>query len=310
MAGTRPRLRALLGAAVVLAGLVAVPSATAAPSASLPVLGAKNEISGSRMSSQVVRLDRSIALDPRAFARSMKIVGGGRVRGIILTPQDSDERIFVATMSVSFCDKPGCLDQEPVLTAPSRTFQDKQGRSLLSAGKYRLYLLADTKPVRVTFALPGQRGTLRLKPSQPEAHGTLTPTVVREVETQGNHVSYSSGTSLETVSPNALIMYAVNVKRSRQWLQGLFAICHRKGAPPVEALSFQPGCPDAQENYGAGDGVINPGLPGFPEFDRTFIGFSALQPGENAFGGYLAKVGVADDVQGTMFAIDFVNADA
>lgn len=302
---------AIACAAVAIVGLLAVPAQAAAPAAAVPVLGAKNEISGSRMSSHVVRLERATAVDVRAFARSMKITGGGRVRGIVLTKQGEGERIFVSTMSVSFCDSPGCLDKEPVLTAPSRAFRDKASRALLAAGQYRLYLLADTKPVRVTFSLPGQRGTLRLQPRQPEANGVMTPTVVRELKAESNDVAYSSGTSLKTDAPGAFVMYAIKVTRSRQWVQGLFAICTHRGRPPVDALAFQPGCADADENYGVGDGVINPGLPGFPEFDRTYLGFTHIEKaGENAFGGHLSKLGVADDVQARLFALDFANAGA
>lgn len=304
---------ALTAAIFLIAGLLIVPAQAVSPSAPVPVLGAQNEVSGSRTTSQVVRLERSLAVDVRSFARNMKIVGGGRVRGVILTPQgDGDgERIFLSGLSLSFCGKPGCVDKEPQVSAPTRAFRDEQGRALLPAGTYRLYLIADTKPVRVTFSLPGQRGSLRLQPRQPEAHGALTPTVLREVEAQGNHVSYSSGTSLETVSPDNFVMYGIRVTRSRQWVQGLFAICLHHGNPPVDALAFQPGCAEADENYGIGDGLINPYLPGFPEFDRTYIGLSVIaKPGKNAFGGYLTKVGVADDVGGVMFAIDFANADS
>jgi hypothetical protein len=135
--------------AACLVALLLPPVAASSPAAQ--ALTGTATLSGSRTASLPVRLTKPVAVDREAFRKAARISGGGRAVGVLLVRQ-ADEPIYMGTMRVSFCEDRGCVDKEPLNLAPTRAPRDDAGRVLLAAGNYRLYLIADGKPAKVSVS--------------------------------------------------------------------------------------------------------------------------------------------------------------
>lgn len=298
-------VRAAVAAALLaLSTVLALPSTAAAPA--VPTLGATNEITGTAMGSKVVRLARTTTFRGEDF-KSIKIKGAGRAVGMSLIQQGAPagQGVSLTGLLMTFCGKPGCTGDRTTAFGSQRTAGD--GTLTLPAGLYRLYLIADGKPTRVTFTMPGQTGSMSVHPDTPERLGPVDTKDVRRTTVGDAEVLYASGTSIELESPAPLAVYAIQIPRSREWVHGRSGVCSYGSADPSPDLAYHPGCPTGTEQAALGDTVVNPGIF---ELDKTYFFIFGLTPGRNTFGGYLDKVGISDDVRSAAFVLDYTNAEA
>lgn len=136
MAGTTAKLRALLGTAAVLVGLLAVPGASASATGRLEVSGA-----GAASMDLVVRTSSEIL--PNSFSMRTE----GSYAGVAI--QDSTGRVLAVSMNVrSWIDSRASTAASPVETM--NVFQ----KTILAPGRYRLLLLADA-PSTVSLKVTG-----------------------------------------------------------------------------------------------------------------------------------------------------------
>lgn len=147
MAGTSTRLRALLGAAAVLAGLVAVPGASAAPAGRL-------EVSGAGAASMDLVLRRSSEILPQSFVMQTK----GTYAGVAL--QDSTGNVVAVSMNVR-----SWIDSRPSTAAAPVETLNVFRKTILNPGRYRLLLLADA-PSTVSLKVTGDL-IRKVRPNKP-----------------------------------------------------------------------------------------------------------------------------------------------
>lgn len=136
MTGTGARLRALIGAAAVLATLVALPSASAAPAGRL-------ELSGAGAASLDLVLRHSSEILPDGFQMKTR----GTYAGLAI--QDSRGTVVAAIINVQtwINNRPSAAD---VPISSVNIFQ----RTILKPGRYKIRLLADG-PSTVSVAVTG-----------------------------------------------------------------------------------------------------------------------------------------------------------
>ncbi|MGH2755357.1 MAG: hypothetical protein ACRDLB_13140 [Actinomycetota bacterium] len=149
-------------------------------------LGGTTVITGSTSAYVPVSIDRKASLSRTILPRSdsgptkdISIAGDGRLVGIVVVPDPPPDGLstedFVIAGRFARCPEPGCA---PGDRAINFQFPGKyvKGRPVtLSPGQYRLYLLADGKPVRVVLRLHGLSGTKSLRPRLPAPADLRTP---------------------------------------------------------------------------------------------------------------------------------------
>jgi len=130
MAGTSTRLRALLGAAAVVAGLVAVPGASAAPAGRLTLVGDRDAVS-----EMVVRRGSDVVLD------DLRIRTKGTHAGIAI--QDAKGRVLAFSLNVRRWIEAHPAAAEFPITTTQATPTGSTARITLAPGRYRLRLITD-----------------------------------------------------------------------------------------------------------------------------------------------------------------------
>lgn len=184
---------ALVGAFTVGAGFGAPRVAEAGDWRDIVTLGRINVIEGTESGMVEVRVPREARFDLTLAAYrkagpnpGVEISGAGRAVGVALAPPGDaggvrfDSRSFFLAGRFAECDRPGC-DPEGVVNfqQPSvfRSAAKGDETGTLSAGVYRLFLLADGRPVKVRLVLDGLKGMTRIAPSAPAPIDLKTPTV-------------------------------------------------------------------------------------------------------------------------------------
>lgn len=290
--GTRSRV--LLAAGALLLAGFATP-VTAAPSAA-PALAGTITVTGSRTASIPVRLTKPLVIDRDAFRKTVRTTGAGRGVGFLLV-QDGPDPIYIGSIRLSYCDKPGCVDKLPLNLLPTRTLQDDEGRLLLPAANYRLHVLADGKPTRTTFRLPGLSGSQALRPTKPSGPGIVQPTVTQDIQAGGERVVYSGGVEPSQDSKRGFAIFAIQAD-SREWVGAAVGFCFYNNKPREE-VAYAPGCPTAPVHLASPDFVLNP--TGVPVQKNWLTGVPWDNGPPAAFGGYFAAAARNESVRHTSF---------
>lgn len=142
MAGTRTRLRALLGAAAVLAGLVAVPGASAAPAGRLTLVGDRDAVSD-----VVVRRTSDVILDDLRFQTK------GTHAGIAI--QDAEGGVVAFSLNVRrWVEAVPAAAKFPIASGRATPDGVFTSRISLTPGRYRIRLITDS-PTTVSVGATG-----------------------------------------------------------------------------------------------------------------------------------------------------------
>lgn len=162
-------------AALALLGAAALPSAVPAASAgALPVLAGKTTVIGSRSAYARVRLTKTLTWEQT----DALISGDGRAIGLVLVKEENGS-IPKKPKAVDFIRFGKCFEE----ACPTRnSFGGAGGGGTgdrLPAGIYRLYLITDGAPARVTLYLDTLHGATTIAPRIPARAvvQTLTPRV-------------------------------------------------------------------------------------------------------------------------------------
>lgn len=289
--GTRDRV-VFAAATLLLAGFVTPVTAAPAP----PALAGTITVTGSRTASVPVRLTKPLAVDREALRKTVRTTGAGRAVGFLLV-QEGPDPIYVGGIQLSYCDKPGCMDKQPLNILPTRAEQDDKGRMVLPAGNYRLHVIADGKPTRTTFRLPGLAGAQTMRPTKPAGPGIVRPTVTQNVQAAGERPVLGGGVEPSQDSTRGFGIFAIQAD-SREWVGAAVGFCFYKNKPREE-VAYAPGCPTAQEQTGTPDFLMN--AFGFP-LQRNYLGAVVWDNGPPAaFGGYFAAAAKNESVRHTAF---------
>lgn len=140
------------------AALVAIP----AHGGAVPALAGTTVISGTRSGSVAVRLPRAVSFD---VYKDVAVAARGRLTGFALKKDGAWDAPSAHAIKSGFCGTPGCAPVWPRSHVGMVVSPDSTGYSgTLPAGNYRLFLLTDGAPVRVTLRLAGLRGRSSLTP--------------------------------------------------------------------------------------------------------------------------------------------------
>lgn len=282
--------------AAAVAAVVLPPAATAAPTP--PALAGTVTVTGSATASIPVRLTKPLVIDRTTYGKTVRTTGPGRAVGFLLVKDGSDV-IRLGFTRLSFCDKPGCVDKEPLKIVSTRADRDSKDRSVYPAGNYRLYVIADGKPTSTTFRLPGLTGTQTLRPKKPAGPATVRPTVVQDIQAGGQRAVYTGGVEPSQNSQRGFGLFAIQAD-SREWVGAAVGFCFYENKPRQE-LAYAPGCPTAQAQTGTPDFVMNP--LGFP-LQRSYLSGVDWDNGPPAaFGGYFAAAARNESVRHTAFVM-------
>ena len=171
--GNHPYVRGRRTTSILVSlGCVALTAAAISPAtARSPVdrvtLGGVNVISGDSITGMSVRIPEPVTVEGDPFSNDdVSYSGPGRVVGLALVEQGVPLRRAFELVSVrwSYCGEPGC-PPDPDDVAEITTSSDFRGKRWeIPAGDYRLYLIADGKPVEVTLKLHGLDGSTDLHP--------------------------------------------------------------------------------------------------------------------------------------------------
>lgn len=207
-----------------VAGLLALPLHLPSQASTNPTLAGITTIRASNTALVDVVLAKSVVLPsarrlraPEGPAPWLRIAGPGRVVGVVLTPEYSDDPLFDSLIAIRFQRCEGC---RPVNALSGPT--NEKGKIRLKAGNYRLRVLADGDPVEIRLELPGLSGTSVIVAKRETSSDTETPTGY--VDVSDNVTVYSAGASYRNRNSQAIFM-AVNVLRDEEYRGGAFHEC-------------------------------------------------------------------------------------
>jgi hypothetical protein len=158
-------------------------SALVAPSAAAPAdpggtpapvsLAGKNVIVGDKGAVIDVRIDTPAVWSGRA--EDVKITGGGDLPGFVLTKpaKYTYDHPVLGRIESSYDEVVASASRLPArgitkdLTLKQRTLLLMPMKEVLKPGNYKLYLIADEEPVRITLTLTGLLGKQRIEPTAP-----------------------------------------------------------------------------------------------------------------------------------------------
>jgi hypothetical protein len=249
-----PRSVLLLLTLLLLPLVMSAAESDAAPSPPRRLLAGTTVISGSGATFARVRLLRDARVSnvmyphrKRGPTEDVTIEGDGRAVGVLLVrdtplePTLGDERVLL-TGRFGTCDPPSCGAGHEVsnFQFPSKYPGTKGPRQhVISAGDYRLYLIADSSPVRITLRLSGIPGHTSIVPSLPASLDFGAPT-----QNPGSGASpfyYSAGASYESgVRGIALSTLFASAKSDAAFEWGKCGYWGPK--PPPPQVGYGPHC--------------------------------------------------------------------
>ena len=246
--------------AVFAPGLSPATAATTCP-ATTTTLCATTTVTGSTTGAVVAALAKPAKLS----ADGVSVTGGGRVIGIGLTPYPvaPDGPIILSVQPGS------AYGNGRYFTNPGFS-TDSDGNTVLPAGRYRVYLIADGKAVTGTLRFHGLTGRSQLTTT------AIAGTAIREVPLRP-----------DAVAPNT-VEGAVDHTMARSGYAGMFTkavtddpslagvgVCVWDGKAPAEAQT-QPGCPGTRS------------LPAVAYEGSSVSYLARYDAGPRAMGGYVA----------------------
>ena len=296
-------------------------SASAARAPSRPVaLGHVNVIRGSRSGAVDVvirrRAQANMRLDvgkPTGPNRWIDIDGAGRVVGFALTrrrPSDDLSKRFLMATRLAKCRFAGCTSHhDPIIFM--RPFQFGDGPQLidLPRGRYRIYLIADGAPVKVTLKLRGLRGRRVIRPARRAVVDIQAPRT--RVLAQGNHRSVYSAGSTYRSGDRGFFVSAIYVL-GRRFEGAAWGMCAYNGPAPPEDGAFGPHC-SALTYGGLGTGTFGyfsggPTARGFWVVIMNTYGPDGVPPnldGRRALGAWYASPGPLDEFGSQAFYLGY-----
>ncbi len=169
------------------------------------VLGRINVFRGDEIAAQMVRIPKDVVLRRRVFENpAVAYEGKGRVVGIVLVADTNPVREAFQLVSTrwDFCGSPGCRgDWRTAFTFPLNT---RGGPGLrLPKGDYRLYLIADGAPVRVTLRLNGLTGHKSFVLTEPATGRVASP--IETLSTPSDYTFFGRGKSMLMPRPGLLM---------------------------------------------------------------------------------------------------------
>ena len=247
------RMRAVLTAALLAAGLLAAPA-----DAALPTLAGTTVISGSTTGAMRVRLPRDVTLSLDATpqdpgqGKDARFSGRGRLIGVRLVSRLDHDETWLTRSAV--CMERGCATRPHFFSGITRLSSGMfdVGPARLSAGTYTLYWIADGAPASVTLSFRGLKGKTTLRPpplaraqqwSPRELNDTVEPTTSVGARTYGG----------ETEAPLPADGLLLGVTWTRGWLTGAQTVClidlDGPARPPVAGVC-PPTAPGWTWNHG------------------------------------------------------------
>ena len=263
-------LRALLTIALITTGVNNVAAeASPRPAMSPPAgprvqLGAVNVLSGKSTGYVRVSLarDATIAVSEpdkpgAAINKDITVDGRGRFVGLALVedpyPGYRDYNRFFMAGRFGGCDERGCKTTNEAVETMFEASKDAGARFVVKAGEYRLYLLADGAPVKVTFRLHGLRGKRTLRSTVAATEDLKTSPTRVDLEPGGGRV-WSAGSSFDGgqvgFSFSSLVMKAADFTGTE------VGICQYNAFhPPPEQMAYGPHCSELTPALGSGGRV-------------------------------------------------------
>ena len=215
--------------------------ASARVDAAIPTLGATNVVTGSRPAAMAVRLPSPARIDAGSFS-DYSITGGGRFAGAILADGRGRAGTVLIVSHYNGCWTAGCVPQQP--QPIGWLFVGGRPSTIMHAGTYTLYLIADGAPTRVTLRLHGPAGSATLKP--PAYRGlkiaTLTPQLAVG-HSPLQPVWMASGTSV--VGSKGGVLGTDFLFEGPTYVGSDSGVCLDRGHPP---RVYVPECPTAYDN--------------------------------------------------------------
>ncbi len=145
----------------------------------------------------------------------------------------------VGAFDINRCSEPGCKGTRDRFII-KRTANTSDG---LTAGVYRLYVVADQAPVRFVFQIPALEGKTIIRPADDTAVEirTLTP----RIQESGTRTVYSAGDYTRLERLNEGFGFLGLWVRGDNHLGTGFGSCYYYGgiADPPQEAAFLPGCP-------------------------------------------------------------------
>lgn len=241
---------------LVLALVVCVPgtvlssqAASAAANSRPPALRGVTTIVGSDTGWAKVRLPRDV--DPFGNYEGQVVErpgydlrGNGRVIGFVLTAERGREELgegpTLFGWSIGRCMRPAC-QARGFLTSWvfTRNLPREDGKEILPAGDYRLYLIADGAPVRIRMELAGLKGRGTIAPTR---HASAELTSLRPLAAKkGDDTVYWGGTS-SALSGSGFAL-------AELWMDGdevedgVGSCIYETREPPDGDAAYMPPCP-------------------------------------------------------------------
>jgi hypothetical protein len=236
--------------ALVLMSLYPAQPTARASDLKLPSLKGITTVVGSDMGWMNVRLPRDV--DPwGTYEGSVDdqpahdLRGNGRVIGFVLTEDNSEVPLgqgpTLVGHSIGKCMKRGCRARGFLVSwIFASNLAERDGKQVLPAGRYRLYLIADGAPVRMRLEFAGLKGKTRLSP-QNRVQSKLK-SLRPHVEGDAGESLYWAGTSSDLSGPG----FALTVLwMEGDDLEGGVGTCIYEREPPPQEVAYVPPCPAA-----------------------------------------------------------------
>jgi hypothetical protein len=235
----------LISGAVIAGIVITVGIGSPSVAASHEHLRGLTVVTGSVSATSTVILDRpaTVVLLPGLRSDAIKVTGGGRYAGIMLTRRSGGPVTSLEAVNVNFCNVPGCqplaAQQYVDSNAPRVARVDGSQTVTLGVGSYDLQLVADRAPVTVTLTLSGLPGSTHLRPRGPSAAAILDMTPTAGVSTGP---VYSAGTTRSLAFGGSVVTALVADRQASAGRQS--GLCVYRGSPPTAGV-YTEQCPGA-----------------------------------------------------------------
>ena len=265
--------------------------ATSAIAHAAPALSGETVIESAQSGYVRVRLDQTPPIDFRAQDNSQfRIEGSGRVIGFVLRsdrPPDKGDFVLAVLRSNPdvVCPTGGCAANDGLSVVAAHNGLTPLG---MPAGDYRLYLLADSAPVRITLTMAKAGGTVRLEPtvvvaSQSATLPARTPHARPEFAAFGRDILFAQpGMALVSMG-----------WRAAAHAYDRTALCLYAGGTPTTqpgaSLAYGPDCAGASHTSITSDNRV---ATSTSAWQRTAL-FTTLPGGLFGVGGSVTQAGAA-----------------
>lgn len=316
-------MRKRLAAALATVMVVSSVSAASASSASHPatvLLGGSVTLTGSESYMRDVTIPHTVTIDRMQWLNSWHITGTrGRFAGYVLRQAGHGVQGAVFALSTGFCLARACAHPDWVPYAGGCDCNTTTGtptNTVLPAGRYHLFLIADGAPVTVTFSLPGLKGRTAIHSGQPHPAQTIytpAPSVADPaIATAGMGANnYSAGASHTTPHGGVYFLiawkiFAVSPPKSISH----FGACYFNGpVVPGPLGPYEYPCNNSLLGTGPG-GQVQTGPGPAPagvlaQYGTDFEAFGSLNPGPWSLGSYINSMSPATEAHTQVFWLDF-----